>query len=80
MQFQSQAHNPGMFTEGNNSNLTGRYGWVERLVHRSNGIPASIEDLQNDMSATMMRRQSPIDYMSTWEHEGSIIWKITAFF
>ena len=80
MQFQSQAHNSGVFTEGNNSNLTGRYGWVERLVHWSNGIPASIEDLQNDMSATMMRRQSPIDYMSTWEHEGSIIWKITAFF
>ena len=76
MQFQSQADNSGVFTEGNDSNLTGRYGWVEGLVHRSYGIPASIEDLQNDMSATMMRRQSPFDYMSTMEYEGSIIWKI----
>ena len=78
MQFQSQAHNSGVFTEGNDSNLTGRYGWVEGLVHRSYGIPASIEDLQNDMSATMMRRQSPFDYMSTMEYEGSIIWKIAS--
>ena len=78
MQFQSQADNSGVFTEGNDSNLTGRYGWVEGLVHRSYGIPASIEDLQNDMSATMMRRQSPFDYMSTMEYEGSIIWKIAS--
>ena len=78
MQFQSQAHNSGVFTEGNDSNLTGRYGWVEGLVHRSYGIPASIEDLQNDMSATMMRRQSPFDYMSTMEYKGSIIWKIAS--
>jgi hypothetical protein len=45
MELKSKAHNSWMFTEGNDSKLVGRYGWVEGLVNRCDGIPAPIENL-----------------------------------
>ena len=38
-------------TERYHTNGSGRNGRIERLVHRSDGILASVEDLENEMSA-----------------------------
>ena len=51
VKFQSEAHNPRMVAEWYHTNGRGWDGRIERLVDGSDGILASVEDLENEMSA-----------------------------
>ena len=51
VKFQSEAHNPRMVAEWYHTNGRGWDGRIERLVNGSDGILASVEDLENEMSA-----------------------------
>ena len=56
--------------------MGGLKGWYTGVMVSL--LPLKTCNIKWHVSNQMMARQSPIDYMSTLQHEGAIIWKIAA--
>lgn len=58
MKLEAEADHPGMLAERHNSYLTGRDGWVERLVDWRDRILAPVENLAKMICQQAARQSS----------------------